>query len=258
MTQRVRAIIPAAGVGTRLQPLTDSIPKCLVEIAGVSLIARALRRLERAGVSDVVVVTGYRADQLVDSVQALCFRPPVTFVHNADYRTSDNIVSLLETASFWGSGDVLVLDADVLFAQRLVDTMVGAAGDLLAVDTAAEPARIDMAIELRDGAAWHLGKDLPPDRVHGEFFGMSRWSREGGRSLIMTVQEMVASGEVGTWYPFAIRRLAKAQPVGVVETLSGEWLEIDGLADLERAELEHGRGFPWARDPGAGGSTETE
>ena len=61
----MRAVILGAGEGTRLRPYTDDRPKCLVELAGRTLLAWQLDALAAAGVSDTTIVTGYRADQIL-------------------------------------------------------------------------------------------------------------------------------------------------------------------------------------------------
>ena len=65
---RIAAVILAAGMGTRLRPLTDAVPKCLVPLGGRPLIEQALESLWAGGVERVVVVSGYRAPSVTDAV----------------------------------------------------------------------------------------------------------------------------------------------------------------------------------------------
>ena len=85
-----RAIILAAGQGKRLLPLTESRPKCLVELSGKTLLAWQLQRLEAAGVEEAVIVTGFRADAVEAEVARLGLKMPVRLAYNPFYTVSDN------------------------------------------------------------------------------------------------------------------------------------------------------------------------
>ena len=70
----MQAMIFAAGLGTRLKPLTDTMPKALVEVGGEPLIKRVILRLKEAGFTRVVVNVHHFADQIVDYLAAAGFR----------------------------------------------------------------------------------------------------------------------------------------------------------------------------------------
>ena len=82
-------VILAAGMAKRLRPLTDTKPKCLLEVGGRTLLERTVRAMQQAGISEFVVVTGYRADQIrtfLDNLEPLdsLDKPTFHFLHNAD------------------------------------------------------------------------------------------------------------------------------------------------------------------------------
>ena len=93
-------VILAAGMAKRLRPLTDTKPKCLLEVGGRTLLERTVRAMQQAGISEFVVVTGYRANQIVDFLTPLAHRNgdggevSFHFLHNADYEHNNNIYSL--------------------------------------------------------------------------------------------------------------------------------------------------------------------
>jgi choline kinase len=241
----MHAIIPAAGLGTRLRPCTEGTPKCLLPVGGHPILQRTLRRLHAAGVEGVTCVVGYRADLIRDFLAGLPGGPAVELVYNPEYASTNNIVSLLLTAHRW-RGDVVVIDSDVLLSQSLVDRVVHGGGDALAVDTGRARHEIDMAVELREGRVWHLDKRLPAERTSGEFFGLSHWTESGGAELLDTVRRMISTGDRDTWYPYAIRALAKSRPISVVATTTDHWIEIDTPSDLRTARLGIERGARWA------------
>ena len=107
----MRAVILAAGEGTRLRPLTADRPKCLVEIGGRSMLAWQVDALARAGIDDVTIVTGYRSDQIVLGSRR---------VQNPRFETTNMVASLMcARAAFDGGDDVLVAYGDIVYEPRL-------------------------------------------------------------------------------------------------------------------------------------------
>lgn len=231
----MRVMLPAAGVGTRLRPLTQTLPKPLVPVGGRPLIARTLEQLHHVGVEDVVCVTGHLADVLEAALLACRPRPKLRFVRSRDHATTNSIVSLALTRRFWG-GDFCVIDADVCFTDELLVRLLAAGGDALAIDTSKAPAEMDMAAELRNGRVIWLDKGLAPERSGGEFFGLSRWTPVGAGELGRSIDRLLARGRADVWYEFAIREAADKVPLAVVPARAEEWAEVDCAADLERAE----------------------
>lgn len=86
----MNAIILAAGMGTRLRPLTNEIPKCLVQVNGVPMVERQIRFLHEKGISNVILVSGYRAEKL----DYLRDKYNVEIVFNEKFDTCNNIYSL--------------------------------------------------------------------------------------------------------------------------------------------------------------------
>ncbi|HEY0167689.1 MAG TPA: phosphocholine cytidylyltransferase family protein [Jatrophihabitans sp.] len=240
----MKVVVPAAGLGERLRPYTEQRPKCLVEIAGVPIIERLLAQLCDLEVELVVCVLGYRSEMVVDFVTALSRRPPVAFVLNQSYRTSNSIVSLQASFEHWTHG-LAVVDSDILVAPRLLRMLLGSESDAMVIDRERTPEEIDMAVELRDGRVWHLDKQLPPDRVSGEFFGLSHWTADGAAAFRAVIEDMIAQGQTDVWYQFAIRRLAKLRTIRPLCARRDEWTEIDTPHDLKVADAAQLAGAPW-------------
>ena len=113
-------VILAAGMAKRLRPLTDTKPKCLLEVGGRTLLERTVRAMQQAGISEFVVVTGYRANQIVDFLTPLAHRNgdggevSFHFLHNADYEHNNNIYSLWMAGEYVRGKEFLLMDSDIL------------------------------------------------------------------------------------------------------------------------------------------------
>ncbi|WP_030437866.1 NTP transferase domain-containing protein [Actinoplanes subtropicus] len=229
------AIIPAAGLGSRLAPFTDTMPKALVPVDGEPLIWHTLRQLGHAGVSEAVVVTGHHRRVLEDSVRRCPERPAVRFENNADYAETNSIVSLWLTRHRWTDGFCLV-DGDVVVDAALVGRLLEAGGDRLAIDVSKPYGAIDMKAAVTDGKVTGMSKSLPVGETAGEFFGVSYWSAEGATRLAEAIGRRLDAGGHRDWYEEAIVDLSATYDVRTVPADEREWAEVDSRPDLAVAE----------------------
>jgi len=110
-------VILAAGMAKRLRPLTDTKPKCLLKVGERTLLERTVRAMQQAGITEFVVVTGYRADQIVDFLETLNAKLPTPnfhYLHNADYEHNNNIYSLWMAGEYVRGKEFLLMDSDIL------------------------------------------------------------------------------------------------------------------------------------------------
>lgn len=108
----MNAIILAAGMGTRLRPLTNDIPKCLVKVCGTPMVERQIQFLHEAGITDITLVSGYKAERL----EYLKTEYGVDIVFNDKYDTCNNIWSMVKVLDRFG--DTWVLEGDVYMKEN--------------------------------------------------------------------------------------------------------------------------------------------
>jgi choline kinase len=120
----MKAIILAAGIASRLRPLTDTMPKCLLQIGQRCLLQRAFDGLIANGISEFVVVTGYRHEQIEDFLGAHYPDQNIHFIYNEVFASTNNIYSLWLTRSETEGQDILLLDSDILFDPRIVSRVL--------------------------------------------------------------------------------------------------------------------------------------
>lgn len=159
----MKAFIFNSGRGSRLGALTAERPKALVSLAnGETLLARQLRLLCQAGVTDVVISTGYRGEQIREAVQPFTAQGMrFTFVDNPDYATSNAIVSLDRAADCLRGQAVLMMHGDLVFdAAWLEKVMQSPASDLAAVDDSTPLNEKDFKAQLKDGCVAAIGVDF--------------------------------------------------------------------------------------------------
>ena len=120
----MQAVILAAGMGKRLGELTKGNTKCMIEVGGETLISRLLHQLDKQGLSRVVMVVGYKAQELKDYLCTLDIRTPIEFVENAVYDKTNNIYSLYLAKDWLMREDTLLFESDIIMEDAVIDKLV--------------------------------------------------------------------------------------------------------------------------------------
>ncbi|MCQ2546169.1 MAG: aminotransferase class I/II-fold pyridoxal phosphate-dependent enzyme [Clostridia bacterium] len=129
----MQAIILAAGMGSRLKSLTQYNTKCMVKVNGVGLIDRMMSQLDNLGLEKIIVVVGYRGQQLIDYIEDLGISTKVEYVDNPVYDKTNNIYSLALAKDYMLEDDTLLLESDLIFEDSVLQKLVDDPRDTLAV-----------------------------------------------------------------------------------------------------------------------------
>jgi len=252
-----KAIIVAAGMGRRLSPYTDEMPKCLVPVAERPMLLWQLDAFRAHGVTDFVVVRGYLGDVLERRAGEL--GPGVRFVDNAAYKTN-NILHSLFCAEDELEGAFLVTYGDIIYTPDVVDKLMADDSDIaLVIDrdfrdiydgrTEHPLEEAEVADLTPDGLVRRVGKRaLPPADAWGEFIGLAKLSSAGAAAMsaawrALRVEYAGREGDPFQRAPaFRVAYLTDmlqhliddGHPVSPV-AIRGHWREIDTVQDLERA-----------------------
>ena len=107
----MQAIILAAGMGKRLGDLTKGNTKCMIQVGNETLISRLLHQLDKQSISRIVLVVGYKAQELKDYLATLSFNTPIEFVENTVYDQTNNIYSLYLAKDYLTREDTLLFES---------------------------------------------------------------------------------------------------------------------------------------------------
>ncbi len=234
----MRAIILAAGIGQRLLPHTETLPKCLLPVGDRPLLARCLDALAALGISEAVVVVGHRGED----VAALAAQAPaalaVRIIRNTQY-ASGSLLSLWH-ARYELEDEVLIVEGDVLYPRELLARVLASPdANTLAVDEKFQDTGEETKVVCEDGWVVEVTRRIGRDpRVRGEAVGILRLSAGAADVLQDVLEEMVATGSDGADYEEAIRELAAEVPIGTIEVGDLPWLGIDREEDLVRARQQ--------------------
>jgi choline kinase len=232
-----KAIILSAGQGKRLSPLTDTRPKCLVELSGRTVLHWQLRHLRQAGITEVVVVTGFAADTVEAEIAGLDL-PGMTVrtLFNPFFGLTDNL------ATCWLArgemvGDFLLLNGDTLFEPAIAERLMAApsAPITVTIDRKAAGYDADDMKVLTDGDALRaIGKTI--EAYDAESIGFLRFNPEGAALFTKIVEAALRTPEgLKRWYLSVINQIAQDHDVVRVRSIEGlDWAEMDFPEDLPR------------------------
>ncbi len=238
----MRALILAAGFASRLRPLTDSIPKCLLEIGGQAILGRMLQYLFDHGIREVGIVTGYRASQITDYIIREFPRVDVTFLHNNVYQTTNNIYSLYLARQFALDHDIYLLDSDIIFDRRILELLNEyPRPDCLAMRSYGPIGEEEMKVTTGvDGRIVDISKRIPPEEASGESIGVEKFSAGFMNRLFSVLTDMIENqGQSDQFYEEAFKRVIdQGHPLFAVDVGQFRCVEVDTLDDLQHAETE--------------------
>lgn len=120
----MQAIILAAGMGKRLKELTKDSTKCMIKVNGVTLIERMLSQLDKLKLSGIIIVVGYKAEELISFISNLAMQTPITFVTNDIYYETNNIFSLYLAKNYLLKEDTLLLESDLIFTDAALQKII--------------------------------------------------------------------------------------------------------------------------------------
>lgn len=234
-----RVIILSAGQGSRLLPMTENLPKCLLDLNGRSLLEWQLRALSRADVAEAVVVTGFGADRVEAALPRIVpGGMRARTLYNPFYKVADNLASCWMARSEI-AGPCLLLNGDTVFEPEIASRLLAApaAPITVAIDRKARYDDDDMKVGTEGDRLRAIGKKLPAAEVDGESIGFLRFDADGARLFVDEIERTMRTRDgTGLWYLSAIHRLAGTGVAARVASIEGlAWQELDYPADLAAA-----------------------
>lgn len=233
-------VILAAGMAKRLRPLTDTMPKCLLKVGERTLLERTVDAMRQAGISEFVVVTGYRGDMIRDFLEAYAKQKgcSFTFLHNADYEHNNNIYSLWMAGEIVRAKDFLLMDSDILCDPAAVGRIALEPCAALAVNRH-ELGEEEMKVVVdADMHITEISKTCRPEDAIGESVGIEKITADYSEALFRELDQMILQEKlIDIFYERAFERLIpQGHTFRVVDTTNYFSYELDTPEDFKRAQ----------------------
>jgi choline kinase len=234
----MKAVILAAGVASRLRPLTDNTPKCLLKVAGKTILELTIDNIIANNIDDIIIVTGYLEEQIKNFVSAKYPHLNVTYIYNEVYSSTNNIYSLWLAKDNLLGDEMLLMDSDIIFDKDIIAKLLASGYEnclaLKRHNVQDEEIKVKAG---KNGRVIEIGKEVKLNEAIGESIGIEKFGTETLQKLFKILDRKILTDKtVNQFYEAAFEELVqKGSDIFIVDTTEYTCMEIDTAADLEAA-----------------------
>ncbi len=236
----MKAIILAAGMASRLRPLTLNTPKCLLNVGERPLLQRSMDAIIQSGVKDFVIVTGYLHEMIEDFVtKNYGDTINVKFIHNDVYDSTNNIYSLWLARPEADGEDFLLLDSDLLYDPQIVAKVVNNSSANILTLIKHELGEEEMkVVTAKEGTIKEISKTCNPADAAGESLGIEKIGKDYSTALYRELETMMNKEHLeNKFYELAFERLIpQGHTYTVLNVTEFFSCELDTVEDFENAK----------------------
>lgn len=236
----MKAVILAAGVGSRIRPLTDKTPKPLLKIGNKEILGRMLDCIIENKIKNVAIITGYKEDQIKKYVFQNYNNLNVEFIRNGHYQLTNTGYSLFVTKNFVKDDTFVKFDADVVFETDILKKLLKSPFEnALCIDKNIHLDKEEVKVELnKDGRVLKVSKKLDPKKASGESIGIEKISSSASKILFRELEKILLDrSKWQEYYDDSYTTLVKkGLPFGAIDVSDLKWVEIDTHEDYARAQ----------------------
>lgn len=241
MSNITNAVILAAGLGSRLRPLTDEVPKCMTEVNGKPILQQTIEILEKYGITETVIVIGYLGQRVIDKFGDSYRHMSLKYIWNEVYKDTNSMYSAWLAREYLEKGAILI-EGDTVFDESLIKSALSTDEDKAcwvldrftpeydgSMSTADETGRIvDLKIV--------RGKLSEYRDNYFKSTGIVKITPKYGKLFSQWLDSDVKAGNVKIYYDLVIAKHLKEIPIFVCDITGKPWMEIDSLEDLKKTE----------------------
>ena len=244
-------VILAAGMGTRLMPLTKEIPKALLEINETTLLERMIKNCVDAGISKFIVIVGYNKDKVIDLCPKIAekYDIEITPMENKKYEVTNTSVSTFIASKSIEENpeDFVLVNGDNVVDPEIISRIVACSHTGMIIDNYKQLNEESFKLIIDDekfnddrsisnGVINSIGKALDIPSSSGEFIGVSKVIKDDIAEFNDILSGLIDE-DPQNYYDFAYEDLSKIKTIDFVLTNGLEWTEIDDHTDWENAQI---------------------
>lgn len=230
----MKALILAAGLGTRLAPITNDRPKSLIPVNGTPILLKQIDNLYKNGITDITIVSGYKADILEKTIRGIY--PEINIIESVDYAITNNMYSAYMAKEAMSGSGFLMMNADVFYDASVITSLLECeAPNAIIIDIGTYNEESMKVVEKGERIV-SISKQIRPEEALGVSIDVYKFSAAGGDVFMTKCAEYIErKRELTLWSEVALNDIL-SEVVFKVCPLNGRWLEIDNRDDLIAAE----------------------
>jgi len=234
----MKAVILAAGQGTRIRSVHGEHPKGLIAVDNATILDHQLEALAMAGINDVAIVVGYEKEQIINHVmrRELSHMQRIHFIENPAFAITNNIYSLWLALEWLRRDSFVVLNADVIFDAEVLDLAVRTNAPISMI---VDPMWRDetMKVIIQGDRVMQMSKKISREQFSGTYIGITVFSKAIQPRFFEKISKLISAGRVNEFFNIAVQELVDEDVyVGSTSTDGLAWAEIDDPADLSFAQ----------------------
>lgn len=236
---KMKAVILAAGVGSRIKPLTDNCPKSLLKVAGKPILERMINHILECGIQEIVFVLGYLDTQIKGFVKAKYPDLKAHFIINEKYEQTNTGYSLMLTEIAMKGDGFIKFDADVVFDISVLRRLIASPFETcLCIDRDIQLDAEEVKVVSGDNnRVLKASKNVDPAEAIGESIGIEKISSKTANLLFNELRSMMSKkANQQEYYEAAYEKLiSRDVPFHYIDITGLKWTEIDTLSDFDTA-----------------------
>jgi choline kinase len=230
----MKAVILAAGVGSRLKELTKDIPKCLLKLDNSTSILdyqiSTLIKIANLDYTDIYVIGGYKFETLK------YLEKGINLIFNSKYKEWNNIYSFYLIKKNV-SDNFYLLNGDTIYHPDILKNLVNTDNNTyFVVDNVKKLAEEEMKVLIENSRILKFGKNIQPEKANGEYIGLAKFNKEDANVIFNIMDELINKGNTDIWYESAINNALNKIMAKPIYTNGLPWIEIDNREDYERGK----------------------
>ena len=234
----MKAVILAAGVASRLRPLTNHTPKCLLKVGSKNILELTIENLLANTISEIVIVTGYLENQIRDFIDLRFPGLNITLLHNELYESTNNIYSLWLVRNALNDDDMLLLDSDIVFNRQIIKKLCSSEKKNCLALKRHELSDEEIKVRCdRKGRVLEISKEVKLSEAAGESVGIELFGKEVIQALFKVIDRKInVEKNVNQFYEAAFQELINfSHEIYAVDITEYFCMEIDTADDLKLA-----------------------
>ncbi len=227
----MKAIIMAAGVGSRIRSVIGDKPKCLIVADGETLISRMVRILKSRNVKEITVITGYRSELIHEELGSR-----VNYFHNPFFSVTNSIASL------WLARDLLndhiiLMNADLYVEEKVIDIALSQTRHVVMLSDSSRIETADFRFGVDGDRIVKTGNNLSNHETDCEYVGIVRIDRSFIGEFKTRMEHMIQRADFRNWWEGVLYSFINDNMTIYHEDVIGTfWTEVDHLGDYQRLQ----------------------
>lgn len=230
----MKAIIPCAGKGERMQDYTKNTSKSILKVGDKPLVLHSIDALKKYGINEIIVVTGYCSDKIEKTIGN-----KATFVYNPLYAITGILVSVAAAKHLIPKEEgMLILPGDLFFDEKILRKIMESKGDIVVAVKEKRCDEEDAKVKILGGKAIYFSKKMPIGEATGEFIGIAKFSAKGKDYFLKEADSLLKEGKTQSYIMDIFNILIEKKTIEIVLVYVGDLfaVEVDFKKDLMKVK----------------------